>query len=600
MPSIPVTVMKMEEKPYSRIDLPLPSQGANFRQGWQSSDTTKCIGMKNIIPSDTCIKTSGAFISLSSTAVWEGAFHSISSRPYCDRMIVHAGTALYSFSSENSELVLLYEGVPDSSSMFCEFASKLYFYSNTYVFSIDRQFNVNEELPKAPLIIDDVENEYGTQGNKKDLSAINLIAPRVSVAFRKASSTVFELPDAYLCDVTRPIKAFIDGEEVKISKSKCTELKIVLANTSDNDIVVVEYYLKNPKNVEFDGFFSNCTRCISYGGTGAGGTRIIAGVSSDTERRGEYCTSELADPLYFPKSNIEKLGDGCDGLTGFVKAGDNLMIFTDSSVYKMSYSMTTEGGVFSTCQINNVTGCDAVDSIMLVNNRVVFVKQSKGVFTVDFSDETGFYNVMPLSGNINDGENGLLTCSREELKNAYAVDYDGKYILSVGARLFVWDYSRCGYSKSQSYEKSQGRLVWYICDGKENGVFFSIGRDLYCLTKNDGIVSKYCTEDNDGHNAADREYELVTEQYDFGSSMHRKIISDVYLGIKMKGGGKISLTFLNDGTPYYTTVLMCATNQKTIFHIIPPLVPMGGFSYKLSSRGTPFELTGAAVKLRKV
>lgn len=598
MASIPTTVVKMNGSNVQSVNLPLPSAGANFTSGWQSSSLNKCVELKNIIPSDLCLKPSGSFVPLGENRLWENSFHSITQRPYCSKMLIHAGSRIYCFTPSENTAVILYEGVPDSQSMFCEFASKLYLYSNGRVFSVDRNFNVTEELPKAPVIIKEVENDSGGLGKKVSQPDLNLIAPRVGISYSKASCTAFVLPSDYKCNTEMPIKVYADGVEKKVSVSKSSESRIIITSEADFEQAVVEIYLKDPGSVSFDGFFSTCTKSISFGGASAGGTRIIAGASSDSERLGEYCTSALADPLYFPLSTLEKAGDGCDRITGFVKSDGCLIVFTDRSVYKTEYSITSEGGLFSMHQINDSIGSDMPESICLAGSNVVFANSEKGVFAVDVSDETGTYNVFPVSSNINDGDDGLLSCDKDELKNANSVDFDGRYMLCVGRKIYVWDYSRCGFVRSADYEKSRGRLIWYVFETEPGQILLNLGRELYCVDKGCGMICRYSADSDMTRQHEDDEYRLTTEEYRFGSAMERKLITEVYMSLKMPKFGKVKLSLLRDGEVYFTTYLSSQTDKKTHFRIKPPQVPLCGFSYSLTAQNVPFELWGASVKLR--
>lgn len=584
---IPTTFTPMGDGGIKHANLPVPAGGANFRSDWKSTDASKCVSMKNMVPCDTGIRSRGSFEQMLNE-LEEGTFHSMTSRTYCEKHFIHFGNKLYSISHDSSQWQLVYEGVPDKSSMFCEFASKLYLYSDTYVYSIDRDFNCVEEFPKVPLVVTGVDPEHGNLGTMVQDYWVNLIAPVIAVEYRAFSGWQITLP--YKRDTTRKIRAFSGDEEIGVSIDRCTDYQVYFDKLQEYAVIRLEYYLAQPEDIKYDSFFSGCTCCVAYGGSDAGGTRVFAGGNS--ERTGEYCKSELIDPLCFKMSSIEKLGDGSDGITGFIKMYDNLLILTDRSVYRMNYKLTDSGGFFNVCQINSQIGCDMPHSVQLIANRAVFANSRLGVHMVYYADETGEMNVVPVSGNINTGEGGLLCNSRESLKNAQSLDYDSKYFLCVGSKVYVWDYGMCGFIRSGSYENSQGRLVWFLWDEIDSDILFSMEEGLYSLKKDGGIVGRYNAE------KSSNQCFFVTEQYDFGNAMKKKSVTHIKLDLKMSKGTEIVLTLYSDAKPYYSQSIYCGKDSSECLDIKLPEMPLYRFSYGLGTTGGFFQLSSASASLK--
>ncbi|MBP3580815.1 MAG: hypothetical protein J6K12_06170 [Clostridia bacterium] len=587
MAYIPTTIIGKTRENKKIAALPLPVNGINLKAHWQSSDLSKCVAMKNLVPHNLGIKCRGSFEQIEGSSIQdEGSFHSITCRPYCERIVMHYGNKIYTFCDGESNWQVLYEGVPDKDSMFCEFSSKLYLYSDTYVFSVDRSFNCIEEYPKAPIYMESLNTQVAT-GLKTDNFHPNLLAPRISVVYDESSESAFALPENR--DVNRKVKAFADGEELEVNEEKCTKKWVHLKKSVDDKVVTIEYYLEDPQIIKFNNLFSGCRECIAYGGTDAGGTRIFAG--GNRQRPGEYCKSELIDPLCFYDNSIEKLGDGCDIITGFAKMYDSLLIFTDRSIYRMSYKLVDTGGFFSVKQITSNVGCDVPKSIQLVENRVVFANSAYGIHIVYYADETGELNVLPISGNVNDGVDGILTCDTELLKNGFSLDYDNKYYFCTAEKIYIWDYGMCGFTRSSSYENSQGRLVWYIWDNLEGDMLVSMNRKLYCIKSSNALVTKYNADNN--HD----ECSFVTEKYDLGRPLIQKRIVGMKLDMSLSQGSEVILTLYNGDKPYFSQSIYSGKDEDVCVDIKLPEMKLYRFGYGLSTQNGLFELKGAAVKL---
>ena len=586
MGHIPLNVVNFARDGRRTVRIPVPSSGLNLREDWQSNDSSKGVMMKNLVCDNRGVKSRGSFEKISSSTDEILTFHNITSRPFCERTIIHAGTKILCFCNDDSSLTVLYEGVPDKDSMFCEFTSKLYLYCDTYVFSIDRNLVCVEEYPEAPLVVEDVNQGVGDSGDTVKGYDVNLIAPRVAVKYTPCSASKFALP--YACDTSRKIRAFYGKTELEINISKTTSTTVYITKDVDNKAVTIEYYLANPEEIGYDSLFNGCTCCVGYGGSDVSGTRIFAG--GNVQRPGEYCKSELINPLYFKKSDIQKLGDGCDIITGFAKMNDNLMIFTDRSLYRMSYELSDAGGFFSTCQISSNIGCDIPKRIQLVENKIVFANTELGVHMVCYTDRVREMNIVPLSGNVNGGKYGISGCDKEMLKKGTSLDFGGKYYFCADGKVYICDYGRCGFSSSSSYDNSQGKLVWYMWEGMENEVLFSMGDELYCVTSTDSTVKKYTDK------AFCDESSFVTERYDFDSPFVKKTVKGIQLDVEMSKGAEMIVTIYGDGKPVYSQSIYSSGDGRMCIDINLPHISLYRLSYGLCMQNGFFELNSAAVK----
>lgn len=588
MARIPFTVTKITSSGKKKIKLPLPSKGVNFNSENMKSTGDRCVTMKNLICTDSCISSRGTFEKSTVPVFEQGSFHSMTSRDFCGKNIIHAGTVLYGLCEDEGEAQVIFEGVPDKNSFFCEFGSKLYLYCDSHVYSVDRDFNCTEQFPEAPLYMEKIRPSTGMQGEKVEDFRYNFIAPFISVKFDGVDGDYYfvELPLAR--DMTREVKIYYRDKPLTLNESKCTEKVLYTEENLKNKEVTVEYCLKDPSHIDFDDSFSKCTFCTTYGGTGSEGTRIFA--SGSEKRRGEYFKGELMNPLFFKSDSVEKLGDGSDGITCFAKMYDKLLIFTDRSIYKMSYSVTESGGFFGTVPINSLIGCDMPGSVRLVENRVVFASSREGVFIINSTAETGEMNIFPISGNINKTADGLLAVEKSMLTKAQSLDHDGKYILFAGGKMFIWDYSLCGFSASRGYENSQGCLVWYIWEGIEGDLLFRSSQSVFILDTQKGILSRYISEKQVSDGA------FITEEQDFSLPHMKKKVYSMSFDMKSGKGSEVILTLYADGVPYYGVSIYSTKSERAHIDMKLPSVPCYRFSYGLASEDGFFELYGVSAK----
>ena len=216
---------------------------------------------------------------------------------------------------------------------------------------------------------------------------------------------------------------------------------------------------------------------------------MVTPVLQNSNKCGYYYKSALLNPLYVAENEYEIIADGCEEITAVKKMYGDLIIFTDRSVFKMTYNFSGDNIFFSVKEISNEVGCDCPGSVQLIDNRVVFANSKKGVFIVDSTEETGEQNIKPVSGNILRGKGmGLLDNMQSDIKNASSCDSDRKYMLFVGDRVYIWDYNSSPFRSGYDYRAAQERLCWYIYNNFGKGRFFEFDGKFISLSQKDGYV----------------------------------------------------------------------------------------------------------------
>lgn len=545
MAYIPFSYAPMEADTNREYRYTLPLGGVKLSEKDEGTVDGAASRMSNMDVLENSIETRGKVTAATPALDYNGnSLHSITRNAFCEKIILHSGTCLMGYSLGDEAVTVIYDGLPDRHSIMCQFMSKLYIYCDSRVFSLDDNMNLTEELPHVPLVFDEV-NDDGETATVND--NLNMCAPIVRARYSLFTSKeryIFRFPKE--ADLEKPFFAYVNG--VEISSDRYTlDSKYIIFNYDlqyNSDIVELVYYLKNPADAGYEFFIENCKIAESYGGNVNSGTRIF--FAGNPDKKGYYCKSKLQNPLYVSKDEFEVIGDGCDDITAMKKMYGDLIIFTEKTVYRMSYQQSADLPYFSVREIGNGVGCDCPESVCLIDNRVVFLNSGKGVFIVDSTEQTGEQNIKPLSGNINYGKGaGLLENSSENLTNCFGIDYGRKYMMCVGEKVYIWDYDKSAFRDSASYAASQGRLIWYMYENMSCDSLFELSGKLLAFSKDGHTFGVF---DEDSKN--DVMSFFSSGKIDVSGSHDKKHITGMEMILYAYGDGKIDFTFYADGQEY--------------------------------------------------
>ena len=81
MGHIPLRVVNFAGDGKRMVKIPIPSEGVNLKEDWQSPETSKGISMKNLVCHGRGIKSRGSFEKIKGALDENLTFHSITSRP---------------------------------------------------------------------------------------------------------------------------------------------------------------------------------------------------------------------------------------------------------------------------------------------------------------------------------------------------------------------------------------------------------------------------------------------------------------------------------------------------------------------------------------
>lgn len=291
-----------------------------------------------------------------------------------------------------------------------------------------------------------------------------------------------------------------DGTGIETNNENCTD-KLIMQVTPwsidfmDKDTKQVKMlsgsdYVENNLEITFPspiGFkdyekVSKMTRTAWFGGEAsgiAGGTRLFLCGSTREGDENLVIWSDLNNPLYFPEHNCARIGNPTTKTTAFGKLGDKLVIFKENEIFytkyvesssltadalesQMIYDVTMATAYFPMVELNSVIGCDCPDTIQLCNNRLVWTTSAGNVYELVSDSQYNENNVYEISQMIEP-----MLSKETNLKMSSAADWDGKYLLAVGNKIYVMDYSSYGFSSIYSYSKKEDankHIPWWFWD----------------------------------------------------------------------------------------------------------------------------------------
>jgi len=561
--------------------------------GLGDTQSPECVNMRI---NNGVLRTRFGQKSVFSEARISGTLHSITKQPFYSRTLFHIKNKLYSMTNDSAEPEELYSLLPDEKSVFVQFSSKLYIYCACRVFSVGKDFEVKEEEPYAPLIYTDVNPSLPYNG-KRTAEKLNLLSPKITVSYSKSTNSGYLLP--FDCDVSRPVTVYNCGEEVQKTSYTLSEKRVLFnfaPNPEASNSISVSYYVKNASDIGFEDKLSGCTIGVSYGGTVVSGTRIF--LSGNRSFPGVYFASSLLDPLRFDEDSFEVVGNISENITGMIRQYGHLIIFTENSVSRMTYSFSDSEPVFSVRELNGSVGCDVPDSIELIDNRVVFANSSRGVFIIDSTEDFGEQNIKPVSGNILCGKGmGFLDCKAQDRKSAFSIDFDRRYYLCAGKRVYVWDYNECAYSDSGNYAASQSRLVWYVYDGISADCFFELCGKLFTYDGTEGFAFFDDIAEDFGRPI---ESKFRTKPLELVYPYAKKSVTSVVFESGIPQSVNITAKFFHDGEEYYSGGIFAGKENAAYprYSLRLPKGEMYRFAMELCASGGVFEIRSLCISFR--
>lgn len=322
----------------------------------------------------------------------------------------------------------------------------------------------------------------------------------------------------------------------------------------------------------------NMTVSAWFGGTFYGiygGSRLFLGGNiSDTEKA-LVVWSDLNDPLYFSENNYAYVGDKAQAVVAFGKQADTLIILKERETYQTQYvasdsptaeevinqsvlDLSTTSAYFPMTLVHGYIGCDCPDTVQLCRNRLVWANRNGKVYTLvsqNQYNERAIYEVSEMVERRLKGEG--------QLHKAYAVDYDGYYVLQTGSHLYVMDYNSYGYTYIASHSKAEDaniKIPWYywelpkapecimatanmlmmpIVDTEDVDEINLVFKDHYDVAYIDGTSG-------DDYNGQHIPSFVQTKLFDFGQPSRYKSVPTVNMSLGHNDNAPVKIEFISE------------------------------------------------------
>ena len=322
----------------------------------------------------------------------------------------------------------------------------------------------------------------------------------------------------------------------------------------------------------------NMTVSAWFGGTFYGiygGSRLFLGGNiSDTEKA-LVVWSDLNDPLYFSENNYAYVGDKAQAVVAFGKQADTLIILKERETYQTQYvasdsptaeevinqsvlDLSTTSAYFPITLVHGYIGCDCPDTVQLCRNRLVWANRNGKVYTLvsqNQYNERAIYEVSEMVERRLKGEG--------QLHKAYAVDYDGYYVLQTGSHLYVMDYNSYGYTYIASHSKAEDaniKIPWYywelpkapecimatanmlmmpIVDTEDVDEINLVFKDHYDVAYIDGTSG-------DDYNGQHIPSFVQTKLFDFGQPSRYKSVPTVNMSLGHNDNAPVKIEFISE------------------------------------------------------
>ena len=493
----------------------------------------------------------------------------IYSSVYFDESVfVHSGTSIYKGDA------VVGTGFPASGGLFIAFAQKLYYMVSTGFYEFNGTSFVSVDYYVPDFIINCAPD--GSDGGTV-IDDLNIIGDYFKLSYNgTAGTTAYEVApyddfdgQSLIDWNTTPTIWVNDVETTGFSVNTSTKTINFTSPPGEGDLnVVMQFKLKASIFATEKAKILSCKYYDTFGG--ANNSRLfLAGAGNS-----KYYWSGAYDISYFPENNYAALGNTEDDITGFGRQYNVLIVFKPREVYSIySYTETSSTTVveeniglesFRSQLVNASMGCDAPNSIQLVNNLLTWFNSKEGICTLVSTNVQDERNVRLISRNIDRtntfGIAGVLDLS-DDPRTVQSIDYNNKYFIVFPSEglCFMWDYEIAPYRySSTSGETNPKQLAWFMFDRFYVKQFLKAGKSLLYVSsyKSDDVdFTKSLVKLNgsfadldfngDGENDA-IESTYMTPFFQFNAPEMLKNVRNVYIQCRGDNNSLINLSYLTD------------------------------------------------------
>ena len=394
-------------------------------------------------------------------------------------IIFHSGTKLKAYNCVDGKICVLYERLSLKKGVFFSFNGYVYYIGSGDFYKI----SYKDEALLAEIVegyIPTVLVNCDRQGIGDKNEEFNFLNMGFKVTYSTGEISEVYIPYAPL-DSEKPLIITLGGKRI-YSKDFNIDYetgKVSFYEDIDtgHNLLEILAYQKGESEREK---ITNCNIYEVFGGllSGvSGGTRVF--LSGNDNYKSTFFYSGLKNPEYFPVNQFDILGDDGDRITAMGKQSGSLILFKEKSIYLSSYTYGDEGVNFTLSQLSDHIGCDCPDTLVSIDNHLVWLSSDLGVLTLTTNSIRDEKNIKKLSENINGYDSKMSLLKNDNLKSSVGFVNRGKYYIVTDGYTYVLNM-KYNFSLGLAPEN----FCWFLFDNiRAEGVIF-INREAHIYYKN--------------------------------------------------------------------------------------------------------------------
>ena len=480
---------------------------------------------------------------------------------YDEAIFAHSGTKIYRGETEVAS------GMPLTKGLFIVFAQKLYYLVSSGFYEYDgSQFGLIDAY--IPDFIINAKPDGSSGGDVID--DLNILGTQFSIIYNGTAGTTEYMVGTYddqnIIDWTVRPTIYVNDVETNDFTVDSANKKITFTTApGEGNLNVKMVFTMKPNTFQSEkAQILSCKFYDTFGG--ANNSRLFVAGGGDSK----YYWSQAYDISYFPENNFATLGNTEEDITGFGRQYNVLIVFKPREIYSIySYTETSSTTVieenvglesFRSQLVNARIGCDAPNSIQIINNLLTWFNSKEGICTLVSTNIQDERNVRVISRNIERTNNfavkGVLDFDEDPL-TIQSADYNNRYFLVFPSSgyCFMWDYEISPYRYSTSGSETNPReLDWFLFDHFYVKEFLKLGKQLLYVSSNSDFSNKLIKLnaefedldfDGDGKNDAIHSY-YMTPFFQFGAVEMLKNIKNVYIQCRGDTNTSINMYYYTD------------------------------------------------------
>ena len=458
---------------------------------------------------------------------------------YGDYIFLQSGNSIYQWDGMVASSVYEDNAVGAKKGIFFNFNRMLYFLNGSIYLQYDGS-SMTVVDPYVPDILINRKPDGSYEGDVAD--EYNRLGAGFTIVFNgDGSSKTFNLGQTDLDDT--PAIVEVDGTVVTTgytySHSAGTVVFTNAPASGQNNVRITVYKTES----EYINSILNNKYAAAYGGQN-NSRLFLAGNGNST-----YYFCDVYDASYWPETNNATVGNGEEDITGFGNQYNVLIVFKPTEMYAISYSYAPDStgdyrATFLSAQVNVEMGCDMPDTIRYVDNRLTWGSTDWGICTLCSTVIEDERNVRIVSRNVNGGHRAAGLLQEENLQNAYAINYEGKYIVCVNGNAYAWDYTNSPFSTSDriTVDTAARRTAWFRWNNFNVDHAVIVNRE--CVYIKDNKLCQLTYDLNDFGNAIPAHY--MTPMLDFDSYEQLKTAKWIYVESRADTPSVTKMRYITD------------------------------------------------------